>query len=245
MMVLPFIFVPFIISFPAGLVLYWITTNFWTIGQQYVIQRADPGAGRGYAGGGQAAKPPPPPPQKEEAALGAAGGGSPCCFRGASCRDGRSEAVMGLLCWSLAKRLRRQGDHQPRSGSQVGAAKLNMGFSRAAPSPSHQHRSCIDCAPWVRLPTGRRSPRSGFGSLLRAFSTSLISMGRLRSSRTTSGSRLRVDGRRRLRAADRQTGPDDRRAAAARLPGGFPRDAGAQAGRGRCRRVSGAAPGDA
>jgi YidC/Oxa1 family membrane protein insertase len=42
MMVLPFIFVPFVISFPAGLVLYWITTNFWTIGQQYVIQRVIP-----------------------------------------------------------------------------------------------------------------------------------------------------------------------------------------------------------
>ena len=42
MMVLPFIFVPFVISFPAGLVLYWITTNFWTIGQQYTIQRLIP-----------------------------------------------------------------------------------------------------------------------------------------------------------------------------------------------------------
>src|SRR5690349_21256349 len=39
---LPFIFVPFVIKFPAGLVLYWITTNFWTIGQQYVIQRIIP-----------------------------------------------------------------------------------------------------------------------------------------------------------------------------------------------------------
>ena len=53
MMILPFIFVPFIISFPAGLVLYWITTNVWTIGQQYVIKKvipppdgADAGAGR-------------------------------------------------------------------------------------------------------------------------------------------------------------------------------------------------------
>ena len=42
MMVLPFIFVPFIISFPAGLVLYWITTNIWTIGQQYVIRQVIP-----------------------------------------------------------------------------------------------------------------------------------------------------------------------------------------------------------
>src|SRR6476469_1174508 len=42
MMVLPFIFVPFVINFPAGLVLYLITTNFWTIGQQYVVQRVIP-----------------------------------------------------------------------------------------------------------------------------------------------------------------------------------------------------------
>jgi YidC/Oxa1 family membrane protein insertase len=36
---LPFIFVPFIISFPAGLILYWITTNFWTIVQQYIVRK--------------------------------------------------------------------------------------------------------------------------------------------------------------------------------------------------------------
>ena len=34
MLALPFVFVPFIISFPAGLLVYWITTNLWTIGQQ-------------------------------------------------------------------------------------------------------------------------------------------------------------------------------------------------------------------
>src|SRR3954451_10626763 len=42
MMVLPVIFVPFVINFPAGLILYWITTNFWTIEQQYVVQRVIP-----------------------------------------------------------------------------------------------------------------------------------------------------------------------------------------------------------
>ena len=36
---LPFLFVPFIISFPAGLLLYWITTNIWTVGQQTVIRK--------------------------------------------------------------------------------------------------------------------------------------------------------------------------------------------------------------
>ena len=42
MLVLPFIFVPFIINFPAGLVLYWITTNLWTIGQQFAIKKIIP-----------------------------------------------------------------------------------------------------------------------------------------------------------------------------------------------------------
>jgi len=35
---LPFLFVTFIISFPAGLIVYWITTNLWTVGQQYLIR---------------------------------------------------------------------------------------------------------------------------------------------------------------------------------------------------------------
>jgi YidC/Oxa1 family membrane protein insertase len=39
LLLLPLFFVIFIINFPAGLVLYWITTNTWTIGQQWVIRR--------------------------------------------------------------------------------------------------------------------------------------------------------------------------------------------------------------
>ncbi|MBJ7331232.1 MAG: membrane protein insertase YidC [Solirubrobacteraceae bacterium] len=36
---LPFVFVPFIIGFPAGLILYWITTNLWTVGQQTALRK--------------------------------------------------------------------------------------------------------------------------------------------------------------------------------------------------------------
>ncbi len=39
MLVLPFLFVGFVYRFPAGLILYWITTNFWTIGQQQFLRR--------------------------------------------------------------------------------------------------------------------------------------------------------------------------------------------------------------
>jgi YidC/Oxa1 family membrane protein insertase len=39
MFALPFIFVFVIIRFPAGLIVYWITTNIWTIGQQLAVKR--------------------------------------------------------------------------------------------------------------------------------------------------------------------------------------------------------------
>jgi YidC/Oxa1 family membrane protein insertase len=63
---MPLVFVFVIINFPAGLLVYWITTNAWTMGQQYFIKRAigppapattgpktdDSGGGRGGGGGG-------------------------------------------------------------------------------------------------------------------------------------------------------------------------------------------------
>jgi YidC/Oxa1 family membrane protein insertase len=39
MLVLPFLFVGFVFGFPAGLIMYWITTNIWTIGQQQFLRR--------------------------------------------------------------------------------------------------------------------------------------------------------------------------------------------------------------
>jgi YidC/Oxa1 family membrane protein insertase len=39
MLLMPLFFVIFIINFPAGLIVYWITTNAWTMLQQYVIRR--------------------------------------------------------------------------------------------------------------------------------------------------------------------------------------------------------------
>ena len=42
LMVLPVLFVPFILKFPAGLMLYWLTTNLWTTGQGLVTRRLMP-----------------------------------------------------------------------------------------------------------------------------------------------------------------------------------------------------------
>jgi YidC/Oxa1 family membrane protein insertase len=69
MFALPLIFVPFILSFPAGLILYWITTNIWTIGQQFTIQKLIPPPVTATPAGAaaiKAAKPPPPPPKKKK-----------------------------------------------------------------------------------------------------------------------------------------------------------------------------------
>jgi YidC/Oxa1 family membrane protein insertase len=42
MRAMPLIFVVFLWNFPAGLFVYWITTNVWTIGQQLAIRRLMP-----------------------------------------------------------------------------------------------------------------------------------------------------------------------------------------------------------
>ena len=51
--VLPFSFAIFGFSFPIGVLLYWLTTNLWSMGQQhYVIRRMPvitPGGGAGEA----------------------------------------------------------------------------------------------------------------------------------------------------------------------------------------------------
>jgi YidC/Oxa1 family membrane protein insertase len=69
MFVLPLVFVPFVINFPAGLIVYWITTNFWTIGQGLVVKKIIPmpvAATPEGAAAIAAAKPPPKPPKKKK-----------------------------------------------------------------------------------------------------------------------------------------------------------------------------------
>jgi YidC/Oxa1 family membrane protein insertase len=42
MMVLPIFFITFLLRFPMGLVIYWVTTNLWTVGQGLVTRRLVP-----------------------------------------------------------------------------------------------------------------------------------------------------------------------------------------------------------
>lgn len=64
--VFAFVGVFFVPQFPAGLSLYWITTNFWTVGQQYAAARLIPAPAVPTLEQAKAAKPPPPPPRKRK-----------------------------------------------------------------------------------------------------------------------------------------------------------------------------------
>ena len=85
MFALPFVFVIFIVNFQAGLIVYWITTNVWTIGQQLMVRKLYPKPQLATAGGGAAGgdggtpargKPPSPKPAPAAAAGGDDGGGN-------------------------------------------------------------------------------------------------------------------------------------------------------------------------
>jgi YidC/Oxa1 family membrane protein insertase len=66
MFVLPLVFVPFVISFPSGLIVYWITTNLWTIGQGITVNKLIPAPKVATIKEKQSAKPPPKSPKKKK-----------------------------------------------------------------------------------------------------------------------------------------------------------------------------------
>jgi YidC/Oxa1 family membrane protein insertase len=66
MYALPVFFTPFVINFPAGLIVYWITTNLWTMGQQWVVKQVIPPPPKPTEVEVRATKPPPPPPRKKK-----------------------------------------------------------------------------------------------------------------------------------------------------------------------------------
>ena len=63
---LPFLFAPFVATFPAGLAVYWIATNLWTLGQQWVVMTFWPPPKIPTKEEVAATKPPPPPPRKKK-----------------------------------------------------------------------------------------------------------------------------------------------------------------------------------
>ncbi len=67
LLVLPIVFIPFILNFPAGLMVYWLTTNLWTTGQGVVTRKLMPKPDLSAAQKRSSRTPPkeePPPKQK-------------------------------------------------------------------------------------------------------------------------------------------------------------------------------------
>jgi YidC/Oxa1 family membrane protein insertase len=65
-MLFPLAIVPFMISAPAGLAVYWIATNVWSLGQQLLVQRLIPAPTPPSQEETAKAKAPPPPPRKKK-----------------------------------------------------------------------------------------------------------------------------------------------------------------------------------
>ena len=42
LLILPIAFIPFVLNFPSGLMIYWLTTNLWTTGQGLITRRLTP-----------------------------------------------------------------------------------------------------------------------------------------------------------------------------------------------------------
>jgi len=80
MLAMPFVFTIFIINFQAGLIVYWITTNVWTIGQQLLVKKLypkpeRPGTAGGEGDGGKPARGKPAAPQPSGGSAAPADGG--------------------------------------------------------------------------------------------------------------------------------------------------------------------------
>ncbi len=115
MLLLPLVFVVIVINFPAGLIVYWITTNAWTMGQQYTVRRlignpapavapaggappgdgggGGPGSAKGDKGGGGG--PPPPGDSGPNGSSGGSGGGLSGLIRGRPKREQPEPVVTG------------------------------------------------------------------------------------------------------------------------------------------------------
>jgi YidC/Oxa1 family membrane protein insertase len=114
MLFMPLIFVLVVIRFPAGVLLYWITTNTWTIGQQLIVKRwiGPPGAPPVAVASANGSS---PPVGKAAAADGPTGGGP-------------SRALAGL-------RRDRSKDGDARS-AETGGGTETRERTRGAPPPS-------------------------------------------------------------------------------------------------------------
>ncbi|HEY6761656.1 MAG TPA: YidC/Oxa1 family membrane protein insertase [Baekduia sp.] len=127
MLVLPFLFVGFIYRFPAGLLLYWITTNIWTIGQQQFLRRV------------VGSKQPEPPPLPELKASGS-GSGSGSGGKPGDKKDGAA-APSGGGGGLFARLAQGASSSSSSSGGANGSASSAQDEARVTKAPPPPPRS--------------------------------------------------------------------------------------------------------
>ena len=179
MLLLPLVFVVILYRYPAGLLVYWITTNLWTIGQQYLIRRRMAAAADGGRRDGAIR-------QRQADAAAASGACRRRCARGSQRRRRRSQQRSGALCRSTARRARRRsvgqaamsdgrrGSGRRRAGEETRAGarrsrscsrRSSMGSGSTRKSRSRRRTACSPAASTARTwacssaATGRRSTR--------------------------------------------------------------------------------------
>src|SRR5581483_1324507 len=119
MLVMPLFFVIFIINFPAGVIVYWITTNTWTMAQQYVVRKR-----LGPMG------PPAPPGADADGGAGARSG------PGDKAGDGNGLAASGGLGGLLRSRLK-----PAEEPAAVGGSRSSRGGPPPPPPRKKKKRS--------------------------------------------------------------------------------------------------------
>ena len=129
MLALPFVFTVIIINFPTGLLVYWITTNVWTVGQQLAVKKFLP----------------PPDPDELAAAAREAGDGKPkgrwagmldrAAQNAQADGDKDADAKAGERRGATAKAGAKAGA-KASSGGSKGAKSGGNGKPRKPPPPS-------------------------------------------------------------------------------------------------------------
>jgi YidC/Oxa1 family membrane protein insertase len=125
MLALPFVFTVVIINFPSGLLVYWITTNVWTIGQQLAVKRFLPppepletSSGKGSKGGARAA-----PAADDDKPKGRWAGMLERAAANAQPKDGEKDGDSGAAA-------------KPARGGAKGGAKAAAGASKGSKGSS-------------------------------------------------------------------------------------------------------------
>ena len=183
---MPIFFIPFVIGVPAGVMIYWITTNIWTICQQGVVKRTmghrlrpasgDAAAKGGAKGGGQAvakatgSRTPPSPTGRRAQASGTSrpkkrrGGGAlgrapraRAALPSARPDGGRVRRPVRGTAWTARRRLRAGSRNRVAGGC---SARRRRPGGRSRPRRAAPGRLAHRCAGAGPDGACRRGPRA-------------------------------------------------------------------------------------